>query len=93
MKKRLKQAAALGYDAEKDKAPTVLALGKGKLAEKIIEIARLHGVPVHEDQNLVELLSHVQVGQEIPAELYMVVAQVLAFIYQIDEEYRLVKVK
>ncbi|MCS7234176.1 MAG: FlhB-like flagellar biosynthesis protein [Synergistetes bacterium] len=83
MSEDLKKAAALKYDEEKDKAPKVVASGRGKIAEKIIEIAKEYDIPIYEDPDLVELLLKVDIGEEIPPELYKAVAEVLAFIYRL----------
>lgn len=75
-----KTAVALRYKTGKDKAPIVVAKGKGLVAEKILKEAALHGIPLHEDKDLVELLSGVDILQEIPSELYAVVAEILVFV-------------
>ena len=86
MKKKTPKAVALTYDTQKDKAPRVVAKGKGYLADKIIEIARQHDVPLYEDQNLVQVLEALDIETEIPPELYQAVAEVLAFIYRINHK-------
>ncbi|MGD8523137.1 MAG: FlhB-like flagellar biosynthesis protein [Desulfobacterales bacterium] len=86
MKKKAQKAVALTYDTQKDKAPRVVAKGKGYLADKIIEIARQHDVPLYEDQNLVQVLEALDIETEIPPELYQAVAEVLAFIYRINNK-------
>ncbi len=78
-------AVALGYEAEKDAAPRVLAKGRGAVAEAIIRVAGEVGIPVQEDDDLVQLLSMLDVEEEIPPELYQVVAEVLAFVYRMNE--------
>ena len=83
MKKKSK-AVALKYDKKKDAAPRVKAKGRGFVAEKIIETARAHDVPLHEDKNLVQVLEALDLETEIPAELYRAVAEVLAFIYRLN---------
>ena len=83
MKKKSK-AVALKYDQEKDAAPRITAKGRGFVAEKIIETARAHNVPLHEDKNLVQVLEALDLETEIPAELYRAVAEVLAFIYRLN---------
>ena len=83
MKKKSK-AVALKYDTEKDAAPRITAKGRGFVAEKIIESARAHNVPLHEDKNLVQVLEALDLETEIPAELYRAVAEVLAFIYSLN---------
>ncbi len=75
-------AAAIRYDSEKDLAPEVLAGGKGKIAEKIIEIGRENGIPIYDDPVLAAALAEVNPGEEIPPELYTLVAHVLAFVYR-----------
>ena len=77
-----KKAAALKYERGKG-APKVVAKGEGKLAERIVELAKEAGVPVLEDRGLVEFLMEVEVGEEIPPELYRAVARILAYIYKI----------
>lgn len=83
-KKRL-QAAAVEYDEKQDEAPRVIASGKGYVAEKIIELAREADVPVVEDAALVSALMVLELGEEIPSELYEAVARILAFIYKLDK--------
>jgi flagellar biosynthesis protein len=79
-----RKAVALGYDKEKDAAPRVTAKGEGYVADKIIELASKSGVQLYEDAALVEVLSAVDLEREIPEELYKAVAEVLAFIYMLD---------
>ena len=77
-------AVALRYDAAAMEAPTVVAKGRNRLAERIKELAREHGVPLVEDRFLARALYRtVEVGQEIPYTLYQAVARVLAYIYQL----------
>lgn len=75
-----KKAVALRYDPEKDRAPVVVAKGKGDLAERIVEIAKREGIPVVEDRELIEALIRIEVFEEIPPALYEAVAKVLVFI-------------
>ena len=82
-KKKPAQAIALDFDPEFD-APKVIASGKGALAEKIIEEAREHNVPVHKDTKLADTLSRLEIGDTIPPELYEVVAEILVFVDQVD---------
>ncbi|MFH1539872.1 MAG: EscU/YscU/HrcU family type III secretion system export apparatus switch protein [bacterium] len=84
-KERKKGAAALSYEAEEDVAPRIVAKGRGIIAEKIIELAREHGVPLYEDRTLVELLLKLDLGEYIPHELYQAVAEVLVFIYKLEQ--------
>lgn len=85
MKKR-KKAVALRYSQEKEQAPRVVASGAGFLAEKILEIAQKNGVSVREDSVLAEALSLIELGSEIPEELYLAVAQILAEIISADQK-------
>ena len=79
----LKSAVALAY-SQTDAAPRVVAKGRGVIAEKIIERAREHGVYVHESPELVSLLMQIDLDQRIPAQLYIVVAELLAWIYRLE---------
>lgn len=79
----MKKAVALRYDQEKENAPRVVASGKGATAENIIKIAELHNLPIRKDEDLVELLSKVEIDKEIPEKLYVAVAEVFKFIYTI----------
>jgi len=87
----MKMAAALKYDASKSGAPTVTAGGRGTIAEKIIELALEKGIPIKNDPDLVHVLSKLKVGSEIPTELYRAVAEILAFVYSLNEEQRIPK--
>ena len=78
------KAVALKYDNKKNKAPRVIATGRGDIAEKIIEVAKAHNVPLYEDKNLAQLLEALELETEIPPELYRAVAEVLAFIYRLN---------
>lgn len=82
MKDRYKKAVALRYRKEKESAPRVVAKGRGSIAERILQIAKEHNVPLKEDPQLVEVLSTLDVYQEIPPELYKAVAEILAFVYK-----------
>ena len=62
-----------------------MAKGRGKVSEKIIEVARAHDIPVEEDRELVEFLSMLDLYQEIPSEMYIAVAEILAFVYSINK--------
>jgi len=80
-----KKAVALKYEPEKDQAPRVVAKGRGRLAELILEVARKHGIPIRQDSALVEALSKVELSAEIPPELYEAVAVVLAWAYRLNQ--------
>ena len=85
---RIRQAAALTYDAGKDRAPKLAAKGSGIVAEKIIELAVKHGIPIRNDPALVQILSKLDIDEAIPPELYQAIAEVLAFVYQMNEQRR-----
>ena len=80
-------AAALRYEQGKQKAPVVVAKGSGIVAENIIEMAKSHGIPLQENPELVQVLMKLEINQEIPAELYQVVAEILAMIYRASQQY------
>jgi flagellar biosynthesis protein len=73
-------AASIKYDV-KDSAPRLTAYGQGFLADKILEIASVAGVPLYKEEALAGQLGKVEIGREIPPEMYGVVAEVLSFIY------------
>jgi flagellar biosynthesis protein len=81
-----KKAVALRYERYRDSAPKVVAKGKGVIAEKIIEVAKQHGVYLKEDPTLVEVLSGLELYEEIPEELYKVVAEIFVLIYQAKQK-------
>ncbi len=83
MKKKTDQAVALRYSG-KDSAPRVTAKGSGELAEQIIKLAKEHDIPIQEDQQLLQLLAQIKLGDEIPELLYVAVAEVLAFAYYVS---------
>lgn len=87
-KKEATIAAAIEYDSKKDAAPRVTAKGRGIIAEKIIDLAAKHGVPVKKDPALVQILSRLDIDEQIPSELYKAVAEILAFVYSLNERYR-----
>lgn len=78
-------ATALQYNSENDSAPRVVASGQRKVAEQIIAEAKKHNIAIYEDTALTSALSTVNLGEEIPPELYQVVAQVLAYVYRVTE--------
>lgn len=82
----MRKAVALRYDHLKNKAPQIVATGQGLLAEKILELAQASEVPFYEHSELVEALSALPVGSEIPPELYELVAHVFTFVLRLDEE-------
>ncbi len=79
----IKKAVALNYDIEVDKAPKVVAKGKGELANNIIKIARDNDVPIKKDEDLIELLSAIDIDKEIPDSMYKAVSEIFSFIYDL----------
>lgn len=79
----LKTAVALAY-RETDAAPRVVAKGRGLIAEEIIARAREHGVYVHESPEMVSLLMQIDLDQRIPPQLYLAVAELLAWLYRLE---------
>lgn len=87
MIKKRRQAAALSY-GKGQQAPQLTAKGKGLVADNIIERAKEHNVPIMEDASLVELLTQLNINETIPEDLYEAVAEVFAYVYQIDKRFR-----
>jgi len=79
-------ATALRYEAGKDRAPVVVAAGKGRKARKIKEIAEKEGVPVYRDKALAKTLHDLGIGVEIPSRLYEAVAKILVFVAGLDQK-------
>ncbi len=82
----VEMAIALKYDKDKDTAPRVVAKGLRLKAEKIREIAKQYGIPFMKNVPLANALYRVDVGQEVPEELYDAVAEVLNFVYELQRE-------
>lgn len=82
---RSKKVVALKFDPAKDSAPKMAAKGRGYIADKILEIAKEFDIPIKEDRDLIELLYKIEIEEEIPSELYMVIAEILAFIYKVNK--------
>ena len=83
-KEKPKQAVALEYNPL-DAAPKIVATGRGKIAEKIIEEAKANNVPLHKDDKLADTLSKLDIGEYIPPELYEVVAEILVFVDRMEK--------
>ncbi|MEW6237184.1 MAG: EscU/YscU/HrcU family type III secretion system export apparatus switch protein [Candidatus Omnitrophota bacterium] len=81
------RAVALRYLPGEDDAPVVVAKGKGFIADKIIAIAEANAIPLYQDPDLVEILSAINLSAAIPPELYQAVAEVLAFVYRMNEKF------
>lgn len=85
-KEKVKRAVALSYTEEMT-APTVVASGTGLVAENILKEAQKHDVPVYEDEKMATILTQLQVGEEIPEELYELVAKIMVFVGDMDKIY------
>lgn len=85
-KKKTKKAVALSY-TEDMVAPIIVASGSGKVAENILKEAKKSQVPVYEDSKLATILTELELGAQIPQELYEVVARILIFVGDMDELY------
>ena len=81
-----KKAVALGYNRSQANAPKVLASGAGEIANNIISLAKEHDIPIKEDPDLIEILSKLEVDQEIPPNLYKAVAEIFSFLYKITNK-------
>lgn len=87
-KKQSKNSAiSLKYERGIDHAPRVTAKGKGTIADKIIALAEEQSIPIKKDKDLMELLEKIDIGQDIPEALYKVVAELLAWVYNLNIEY------
>jgi len=82
VEEKRKKAVALQYRHQVDRAPKVVAKGQGIIAERIMEIAAEHNIPLKRDPALIEVLSKMDLEQEIPPELYRAVAEILAYVYK-----------
>lgn len=80
-----KEAVALTYDLNKSDAPILAAKGKGLVADEIIKRAKENEIPIQEDASLVEVLSKLDINEQIPENLYQAVAEIFAFIYRADQ--------
>lgn len=79
-------AAAIRYRPEDDAAPRIVAKGEGELARRIIELAEEHGIPIRQDPDLVAVLAKLDLDTEIPNELYQPIAEILSFLYRVNEQ-------
>jgi len=87
-KKLLKKAVALKYEPSRHETPIVTAKGQGLVAEKIIEVAKKKHIPIKDDPDLVQILSQLELGDQIPSSVYQVVAEIFAFIYHLNNKYQ-----
>jgi flagellar biosynthesis protein len=81
-----RRAVALRYNREQESAPRVVARGYGLTAERIIEIARENNIQIHEDPDLAAVLAKLDINTQVPEELYVAVAEVLAFVYRLNQQ-------
>lgn len=81
-----KKVVALKYEQDKMIVPKVVAKGEGKIAEHILQQAKAYDIPIQNDPTLVELLGKLDINETIPEELYLAVAEVFIYIYQIDKQ-------
>jgi flagellar biosynthesis protein len=82
----IQKAVALSYDETSNNAPKVVASGKGQIANNIIKIAQDNDLPIRKDEDLVELLSKLDIDKEIPPNMYKAVAEIFSFIYDITKK-------
>ncbi|MCS6191597.1 EscU/YscU/HrcU family type III secretion system export apparatus switch protein [Shewanella baltica] len=80
-----KQAVALSYDGRN--APKIVATGEGLIAEEIIALAKANGVYIHQDPHLSHFLQLLELGEQIPKELYLLIAELIAFVYMLDGKF------
>jgi flagellar biosynthesis protein len=92
-KKKNTIATAIKYDNKRDAAPKLTAKGRGLIAEKIIKLAMEHNIPIREDPALVQILSRLDIDEQIPPEIYKAIAEILAFVYSVNEQYREKQIK
>lgn len=83
-----REAVAIRYDSNEDMAPKVVAKGAGLIADKILATAEKHTVPVYHNRTLTSMLMAVDLDREIPPAMYKAVAEVLAYVYRLDQKRR-----
>lgn len=83
---KVKKAAALKYEKDKDDAPVIVASGRGYIAQRIIDKARENNIPMFKDDASAEILCSTQIGSEIPDTLYQVIAEIYAVIFKMEQE-------
>jgi flagellar biosynthesis protein len=80
---RPRRVVALRYDPGRDRAPKVAGKGQGAIAERILEVARQHNIPVRQDKDLLQILAQLDLHREVPSQVYKAVAEILAFVYRL----------
>lgn len=83
---KILKAVALKYDIGVNAAPLVIAKGKGELAKNIIKIAKENELPIKKDEDLIELLSKLDVDEQIPDNMYKAVAEIFTYIYELNKK-------
>lgn len=84
----IKQATALRYDLKQSQAPEVVATGSGDIAAEIVRVAEANEIPVYKDPSLAKALGQLELGSLVPPELYKAVAEVLVFVYSLDQAHK-----
>lgn len=84
----LRKATALKYDLKKDSAPEIVATGSGEVAGEIVRVAEQHEIPVYKDPSLASALGQLELGSAVPEQLYKAVAEVLVFVYSVDQSHK-----
>lgn len=84
----IRKAVALRYEPESDRAPKLIAKGSGSIADAILALAKKHNIHIHEDSDLVRSLYILELGQEIPEQFYVALAEILAYVYRLDKKMR-----
>jgi flagellar biosynthesis protein len=87
MREPIRLAVALKYEEDGADAPMIVASGRGEIADRIVQTAKDKNVPVYEEPSLAQTLVSLELGTEIPPELYQAVAQVIAFVWRLDRKY------
>ena len=81
------QAVALAYDPAAGGLPQITAKGSGELAEELIRLAVQYGIPIKYDPDLIQILSKLEIGENLPEEVYLAVAEILAFVYWVNHDF------
>lgn len=87
-RKVFKKAVSLKYEPLRQEAPIVTAKGQGLIAEKIIALAKKHHIPIKDDPDLVEIISQLELGEQIPPAVYQVISEIFAFIYHLSKKHQ-----
>jgi len=82
----IRKAIGIKYEMESETAPKITAKGSGSIADKIIRIAEEYKIPIHKDPDLIEVLAGVELNREIPQKAYQVIAEILAFVYSMNNK-------